>query len=58
MMKPLVILQNPLVFYDKETAERIEKEKHYSSLKTPVVDRRVVPSPQPKSIVELKVSKL
>ena len=42
------------LFYDKETAERIEKKNIIASLKTPVVATDVVPSPQPKSIVELE----
>lgn len=43
------------LFYDKETAERIEKEKHYSFVEDAGRGyRRVVPSPQPKSIVELE----
>ncbi|MBC3087396.1 carbamate kinase [Staphylococcus capitis] len=43
------------LFYDKETAARIEKEKHYSFVEDAGRGyRRVVPSPQPKSIVELE----
>ena len=43
------------LFYDKETAKRIEKEKHYSFVEDAGRGyRRVVPSPQPKSIVELE----
>lgn len=42
------------LFYDKETAESIEKEKNYSFVEDAGRGyRRVVPSPQPKSIVEL-----